>query len=384
MKNILLLKGASKYNVVRCFVDSLVEGLRKNHCNVVVWDLCQMDDAEVEQRMMEWGEEVPEAILSFNSIGKELFQKYQNIPFVVCLVDHPIFHHFRLLEWGQKDYAICVDGSHRELIEKHYKNVEDSYFVPHAGIEGSRKIPFSERSIDVLFSGTYTSSDEYLKELQSVLQPYEQKIAFVLINKMQEQNLTLEQALESFMVENDIPFTDEEFTHLCLRYVYIDCFMRAFYREELIRALTDNGVTVDIYGDKWEQFECNNKEYLRLHAPLDYMDTVELMCDTKISLNSIPSFKAGGHERIFTAMLNGVLCVTDANEWLETQFVDGEEIVYYSNDRMQATASAIIYYLEDEEESTRITENAYRIAKEKYTWEMRARQLLDIMDNWEN
>lgn len=383
MKNILLLKGASKYNVVRCFVDFLGEGLRKNHCNVEVWDLCHMDDTEVEARIKEWETDVPDAILSFNAIGKESFQQYQDIPFIGWLVDHPIFHHLRLLEWGQKDYAICIDGSHKALIEKYYRNVEGTYFIPHAGIEGKKKIPFSERTIDVLFSGTYTSSNAYLEELQSILQPYEQKIAFILINRMQEQNLTLEQALESFMVENDIPFTEQEFTHLCLRYVYVDCFMRAFFREELIRALTDNGIMIDIYGDNWDQFECNNKEYLRLHEPLDYMDTVEVMCNTKVSLNSIPSFKAGGHERIFTAMLNGALCVTDSNEWLEMQFQDGEEIVYYTNDRIQSVASAIIYYLEDEEEAMRITENAYRMAKEKYTWEVRAKELLSIMDNWE-
>lgn len=379
MKNILILKGISKYNVVRCFADSLAEGLRNNHCNVEVLDLCAMDDVEIERRLNEWETDVPDAILSFNAIGKESIQKHTDIPFIGWLVDHPIFHHLRLLEWGSKDYAICIDGSHKALIDNHYRNVEGTYFIPHAGIEGNKKLPFSERKIDVLFSGTYTSSDGCLKELQNVLQPYEQKIAFILINKMQEQNLTLEQALESFMVENDIPFTDEEFTHLCLRYVYVDCFMRAFFREELFRTLTDNGITVDIYGDKWDQFECNNKEYLRLHEPLDFMDTVEVMGNAKISLNSIPSFKAGGHERIFTAMLNGALCVTDSNAWLEEQFKDGEEIVYYSNERMQAVASAIIYYLEDEEEATRITENAYRVAKEKHTWEVRAKEVLRII-----
>ena len=96
MKNILLLKGASKYNVVRCFVDFLGEGLRKNHCNVEVWDLCHMDDTEVEARIKEWETDVPDAILSFNAIGKESFQQYQDIPFIGWLVDHPIFHHLRL------------------------------------------------------------------------------------------------------------------------------------------------------------------------------------------------------------------------------------------------------------------------------------------------
>ena len=380
MKKILMFKGPSKYNVVRCFVDELVAGLRKNNCQVEVLDLVLDNGKGTIQRLAEIQHDKPDIIMSFNGIGKDGVECYSDIPYIGWLVDHPIIHHPRLIEWGKKDYAICIDESHKELIDKYYRNVEGTYFIPHAGIEGTQKKTFSERRIDVLFSGSYTSSDDYLKQLQKDLEPYEQKIAFILINMMQAKNFTLEQALEVFMVENNVSFTDEEFTNLCRLYMNVDYFMRAFYREELIRTLTDNGVVVDIYGDKWEEFECNNQEYLRLHEPLDFMENVEIMGDAKISLNSIPSFKAGGHERIFSAMLNGALCVTDSNAWLEEQFQDGENIVYYSNNRMQTVASAILYYLEDEEETTRITENAYRIAKEKHTWEVRAKEVLEVIN----
>lgn len=377
-----MFKGQSKYNVVRCFVDALAEGLENNDCQVEVLDLLMDNEQDVIKRLVNIQQDKPDVVISFNGIGREGINSYPELPYIGWLVDHPIIHHPRLIEWGEKDYAVCIDGSHKELIDKHYPNIGGTYFIPHAGIEGTEKKPFGERSIDVLFSGSYTSSDGYLKELQKELQPYEQKIAFILINMMQEHNLTLEQALEIFLVESDIPFNDEEFTNLCLRYLYVDYFMRAFYREELLRTLTDNGIVVDIFGDKWEEFECNNKDYLRLHEPLDFMENVKMMGDAKISLNSIPSFKAGGHERIFSAMLNGALCVTDSNAWLDEEFKDGENIICYSNNNMQQVASAIIYYLEDEEESARITENAYQIAKAKHTWDVRAKELLNVIDGW--
>lgn len=382
MKKVLMLKGRSKYNVVRCFVDALADGLQKNGCQLEIIDLLIDGDEDVIKKLNQVQE--TDVVISFNGIGKEGVQEFPDIPYIGWLVDYPILHHHRLIKWGKKDYVVCIDGSHKELLDKYYSNVEGTYFIPHAGIEGTERKPFSERSIDVLFSGSYTSSNEYIEKLQEYLQPYEQKVAFILITMMQEHNLTLEQALEIFLTESNIPFTEEEFTNLCLRYVYADYFIRAFYREELIRTLTDNGIVVDIFGDKWEAFECNNKEYLRLHEPLDFMDNIKVMGDAKISLNSIPSFKAGGHERIFSSMLNGALCVTDSNAWLEEQFADGEDIIYYSNNDMSKVASAILYYLEDEAEASRITENAYRIAKEKHTWEVRAKELLDIIDSWEN
>lgn len=374
-----MIKGQSKYNVVRCFVDEVAEGFRKSNCEVEVQDYMENEE-ELEVRLHELQDNPPDAVVSFNGIGYEIVREHLDIPYIGWMVDHPTIHHPRLIELDKNAYAVCIDQSHAKMIKKFYTNVRDVFFLPHGGSFGHAIRPYGEREIDVLFSGSYTSSSEYLKELQDNLKPYEQKIAFILITRMQEQNLTLEEALASFLVENGIPYTNEEFTNLCLNYIGVDYFIRAFYREELLRALTNNGVCVDIYGDRWEQFICEHKENLRLHEPLDFLESLKVMGNAKISLNSIPSFKGGGHERIFSAMLNGSVCVTDSNAYLEEQFLNGEEIIMYQRDDMQKASDAILYYLKHEEEAAMIADNAYKVASQKHTWEVRAKALLELLE----
>lgn len=229
------------------------------------------------------------------------------------------------------------------------------------------------------FSGSYHASQGYLDEMQSVLEPYECQVAFAVLTIMEERNLEMEQALECFLTENQIPFSSEEFTNLCLRYYNIDSYVRAFYREELLRALTDNGIVVDIYGNGWDAFDCANKENLRIHPPVDYEESLEIMANTKISLNSIPSYKAGAHERIFSAMVNGSLCVTDPSEYLSEQFADGEEVVYYQRDNIQKAAREVLYYLENEDEAEKITQKARQVALRSHTWEARAKDVIAIL-----
>ena len=380
MRKIVMIKGQSKYNVVRCFVDQLAEGFRKNNCEAEVLDFYMGDGEKIIARLQELQNDPPDVVFSFNGIGYDIIRKYVEVPYVGWLVDHPTIHHQRLVQWNQNAYVVCVDKSHADMVGKFYDNVGGVSFLPHGGCYGNAKRPYKERKIDVLFSGSYTSSEAYLQQLQENLEPYEQQVAFILLTKMQEQNLTLEQALESFLIENEISFTNEEFTDLCLNFVEVDYFIRAFYREELLRTLTKNGICVDIYGDRWEQFACENKENLRLHEPLDFMESLDVMGNAKISLNSIPSFKGGGHERIFSAMLNGSLCVTDSNAYLEEEFVNGEEMFYYQRDDMQKAAEGIMYYLQHEEEAAKITDNAYKTASQRHTWEVRAKELLDILE----
>lgn len=379
MPNLLLLKGQSKYNVLRHFMDELAAGLQANGCQVEIMDFQEESVDATNRRLEELSTNPPDVVIAFNGIVNDEIRKYLDVPYIGYMVDHPIIHHGRYSAWGKKDYAICIDQTHAELIKSYYKNIGNVFFLPHGGSECSHFVPFSERELDVSFSGSYTSSQEYLQMLKDGLQPFEQKIAFILITRMQERNLTLEQALSGFLKENNLPVSDEEFTLLCLQYLWVDYFIRAFYREELLRTLAANGIYVDIYGDKWEAFECENKEYLRLHEPLDFKDSLEVLGNTKISLNSIPSFKAGGHERLFSSMLCGAVCLTDPNAYLEEQFKDGEQILYYNRDRMQTAADQVLYYLEYQEEAEEISNKAHAAALEKHTWAMRAKELLEIL-----
>ena len=42
--------------------------------------------------------------------------------------------------------------------------------------------------------------------------------------------------------------------------------------------------------------------------------------------------------------------------------------------------TGILYYLQHEEEAAKIADHAYKAASQKATWEIRAKELLDIME----
>ena len=379
MSKALFLKGMSQYNVLRYFTDELMKGFEQQGWETEVLDFYLGDEEANRRRLEELQQCPPDVAIAFNGICQADVRRYLDIPYVGFMVDPPAMHHIRYVDWADKDYAICIDRHHATIMNQYYTNMGGAFFVPHGGSVAKQQVTYGDRTIDVAFSGSYHTSQSYLDEMQSVLEPYECQVAFAVLTIMEERNLEMEQALECFLTENQIPFSSEEFTNLCLRYYNIDSYVRAFYREELLRALTDNGIVVDIYGNGWDAFDCANKENLRIHPPVDYEESLEIMANTKISLNSIPSYKAGAHERIFSAMVNGSLCVTDPSEYLSEQFADGEEIVYYQRDNIQKAAREVLYYLENEDEAEKITQKARQVALRSHTWEARAKDVIAIL-----
>ena len=65
---------------------------------------------------------------------------------------------------------------------------------------------------------------------------------------------------------------------------------------------------------------------------IDYIDSkscLEKLANAKFSLNIMPCFHAGAHDRIFNSMLCGAVCVTDTNPYLDEMLTDGENALLY-------------------------------------------------------
>ncbi|MEI3201212.1 MAG: hypothetical protein V8S21_04415 [Lachnospira eligens] len=55
-----------------------------------------------------------------------------------------------------------------------------------------------------------------------------------------------------------------------------------------------------------------------------------MISQAKISLNVMPWFKKGAHDRVFNTMLNGGVALTDTSLFYENTFADGENVLFYS------------------------------------------------------
>lgn len=309
------------------------------------------------------------------------------------ILDHPLYHNSVLKQPLKNMRVVCLDETHAEYIRKYYSHIKEVIVMPLPADTAKSLVPYNERSRNVLFTGTYTSSEDIvtlamrsggdsaeIKNFQTMhKEPAQEFInSMHIFNKMAGYLLenpceTIEKAYtfalgditdEKVLRETAAAFADG----LELNFL-ADMFIRAVIREELLMEMLRNGIDVDIFGHGWEKFveKCGNVEKsgdrfkgkINICGEVDYRQLPELYADTKIALNVLPWFKAGQHDRIALAMCNGCVCVTDESTYLEKKFVDGENIFMYSLEDMTGAAMLVRDLLAHPLEAARAAAKGY-------------------------
>ena len=99
--------------------------------------------------------------------------------------------------------------------------------------------------------------------------------------------------------------------------------------------------------------------------------------DSKIVLNQLAWFKDGASERIFEAMLQGAVSLTDDSIYLRKNFTDCVDIRYYSLLQLTALPDIVQSILSGGETIETLRRNAYNTAYNQHTWNHRAAVLLE-------
>ena len=94
----------------------------------------------------------------------------------------------------------------------------------------------------------------------------------------------------------------------------------------------------------------------------------------------MPWFKSGVHDRVYSAMLNECVCLTDSSEYMDRTLKNGENVLLFSLDRLEQLPEMVKEYLQKPEELREIARNGYEYAKDTQTWQYRAKQLIEIME----
>lgn len=309
------------------------------------------------------------------------------------ILDHPLYHNSVLKQPLKNMRVVCLDETHAEYIRKYYSHIKEVIVMPLPADTAKSLVPYNERSRDVLFTGTYTSSEDIvalamrsggdsveIKNFQTMhKEPAQEFInSMHIFNKMAGYLLenpceTIEKAytfaLGDITDEKVLRETAAAFADGLELNFWADMFIRAVIREELLMEMLRNGIDVDIFGHGWEKFveKCGNVEKsegrfkgkINICGEVDYRQLPELYADTKIALNVLPWFKAGQHDRIALAMCNGCVCVTDESIYLEKKFVDGENIFMYSLEDMTGAAMLVRDLLTHPLEAARAAAKGY-------------------------
>ena len=316
------------------------------------------------------------------SIGQGNYWDIKQVHLYNIQVDSPIWYK-QILDLNLKCMTIVsVDKNHSRFIQQYFPSY-NSVFLPHGGILSNHAtIPYESRDIDILYVGSKEPltlpqanlsffSDNGIEFLQTT---YNLLIKYPLLSP--------EQLVELYFQEAGIPLstnTDNYISALYALYIYNVRNVRSYYQEKIMSTLAKAHFHVTIYGSNWQSFKEQHPEYaeyLHINDRITPQHCIEMICHSKITLNLQPWFREGAHERIYNAMLNESVCITDTSEYLKRHFQDGKNILFYSLSNLEELVEKSRKILEEPEYAKYIIQNQKQTVIHS-TWHDRLNNILN-------
>lgn len=374
----------SQIDSLRTFAQLMADGFRAIGYQVMMADM--YDTSETRNSVYSFTECGNTAALFFNQTGLNLLTEngasIWNELDVDCynyIVDHPMYYHAAIIFPIRRLTFLCVDEYHQKFIERFYPGRVRSFFLPLAGIRNAREtIPFEERSMDILFTGEYLIDDNIDYHVRGLEKGVRQIWLECYELLCSQTNLTLEQGLELCLKKKGLILPEEDLRDTVRLFQDMDGMLRSRARAEVIKTLANADIKVHIYGGGWSFLDCK-QENLILHDRIPFDETIPLIANARIVLNVMPWFKSGAHDRIYTAMLNEGVCLTDSSEYLDRTLSGGKEVLFYSLNRLAELPDIVKYHLQKPAELKNIAHKGYLCAKDTQTWQYRAEQVANII-----
>lgn len=311
-----------------------------------------------------------------------LIWKRLEIPCINIMVDHP-FYYPGLLDKVEEElgfdlyYQVLIDRDHEKFIRRFYPGISHVMFFPLAG-SCAEYIP-TERKYDVVFTGNYTPPQKFRKYIERIDDEYTAFYEGIIADLIENPDTTMEQAFEKHLKREMGEISDSDLRTCMGNMIFIDLYVRFYFRGEIIRTIAEAGIPVHIWGAGFDQLQCSKPENLILEGPTDTDGCLNALANAKISLNVMPWFKDGAHDRVYSAMCNEALCLTDHSRFMRQDLSDGKNVVFYSLKEYKNLPDLIRQLLSQQEKRKEIAKAGREHAMEKHVWSERVPQLLEFV-----
>lgn len=313
-----------------------------------------------------------------NNIGFQMFLEsgrslwdIWNIPCYNIIVDHPVYYFDTLDNAPHNGIVACADRYHTDYIKRFYPTVQRTIFLPTAGecLKPFADLkPFAERSIDVLFIGGF--------KYDTGLPRYEFSTR-LMDELMLHPDRTYEETVENCLAADNLSLSGEELKEVIQIHRFYEKNTTALFRVLILKTLLDAGISVTVYGSAFESCGLYGHPNFIYKGECSMEEGIRLMEDSKIVLNQLAWFKAGSSERIYEAMLQGAVSLTDDSIYLRETFEDNVDIKFYTLDNINALPDIVRSILSEPDKTEILRGKAYQKAYEQHTWLQRAITLLD-------
>ncbi len=341
------------------------------------------------------------ALVTFNFEGLEkeegvykegigyIWDEYK-IPCYNIAADHPYFYHERLADLPKRYYHISIDKFQEQYFKEFYPEFTHLGFLPLAGTDltkvDSKDAPVqrknrpagsAEREIDVIMTGNYTDLPFFEPYINWINEEYAAFYRGIIDDIIAHPWKTVEEvALVHCEREmGKVPY--EELRIAFSKMIFIDMYVRNYWRGEAVKVLVEAGIDVDVFGKGWDKLDCENKEHLHIHPQITSEECLEHIGNAKVSLNVMPWFKDGAHDRVFNSILNGAVSVSDKSKYLCQELKAGEGVVYYDLEHLEKLPEMVQNLLQNPSLMVEIVEKGKKLVEEHHTWENRAKQMIE-------
>lgn len=314
------------------------------------------------------------------------------IPCYNIAADHPYFYHDRLAELPADYHHISIDRLQEQYFRRFYPEFLHEGFLPLAGTmlekegceeDGGQQDALlaestGKKQYDVIMTGNYTELSFFEPYINWINDEYAAFYRGIINELLEKPWQTVEQVALAHCEREMGKEPDSELRIAMSKMIFIDMYVRNYWRGKVVRTLVDAGIKVDVVGKGWEKLEdVKHPENLILHPQTDSLTCLEMIRQSKISVNVMPWFKDGAHDRVFNSILNGAVCVSDTSKYLCEELAEGEGVCYYNLENVDELPIKMKDLLHDEKRMQDIVSCCRAKVLDMHTWAKRAEQVAE-------
>lgn len=382
LSRICLLTNYNSYESKRYFTEKFAEALERKGIQTFCIDT-QTSCLDTEA-LLSIARFNPDLTCSFNSIHRlsedSFLCDYLQIPHWAILVDPAVYS----TELTRSPYSIISSVDEEDVFSICSPSFKNGFFFPHAVEKELIETGKKEKIYDVVFLGScydYETLETYWKDEE----PEEIQKIILAASEMvlSESGVSIAQAIYTAWQASKVP---QEAVNFLSLFYYVDRYTRGKDRIELIRSIKN--AQVHVFGalaeDEsnmllgWKQYlsDCKN---VTVHPPVSFQEGLEILKQSKIALNSMPFFKHGTHERVFTALSCGALPLTTETPYWKDHFVEGKEILLYRYKQLQEVDVVIQEVLANEPLRAAMVDQGALSIDQNHTWDQRVELIQKII-----
>lgn len=353
-----------------------------------------------------------DAMLDFNSLlpnldtdEGELFLDKIDAPFYNYILDHPLYHNKQLKAELHRYHVICLDHDHADYVRRYYKHIRSVTALPLCGLpflqsdgeyqvsrlfmDGSLEqldmsadsIAQIPKTVDLIFTGTYSGANEMYEKMMSFGSTFSDEMKKMADLMISQPWITQEEAMLKLAEDEEPDIGRLNVADRLYAFFLVDMYVKYYFREKVLEAVLSTGRRLTVYGGKWDTWETRYRNRLDIHAMVPFKDSPRILAGARISVNVMPWFKAGIHDRVFTAMRSGTVSFTDGSRMLADTFTDGKELLTYDLGHMSEIPEKLERYLSDSDMLEQVRSQGIKAVRGVHTELERCRELERLFES---